>query len=302
MATNTLTKLLFVLIILVVSMYFRRLYIDMTTPLRVIDKPSISQLDGTDKIIWSYWHSENVPLEVKLARNSWVKNNPDYIICLLSAKTVEEYIDTSELPKRYNKVQQQHKADIIRLAVLEKYGGIWLDATIFLFEPLSKFWDPKDYDLGAFTAEFFNTIPDKPVVENWFMSAPKNSPLISAWKKEFYKGISYDDHDVYIEELERTVDLQDIAGKGYLMMHCCFLKVIDDNPNYILKLRKSGSENGPFEYLLKYDWDFRSMLSLFYEDNTAPLVKLRGKERNFLKFLWILPPRKGSVIYKILNQ
>src|SRR5258708_22123857 len=94
--------------------------------------PSVVKLNNATKIIWSYWDGADPPLSVSIAINTWYKHNSDYIVCILSNDNVDQYIDLSTLPKKYNEVSVQKKADIIRLALLEKYGGIWLDSTIYL--------------------------------------------------------------------------------------------------------------------------------------------------------------------------
>ena len=86
-----------------------------------IEKYEIDTLNTTDKIIWSYWHDNNLPLLVKLALHTWYKWNPDYLICFITNDTLSYYLDIDKFPKNYQKSSYQRKADIIRLALLEKY-------------------------------------------------------------------------------------------------------------------------------------------------------------------------------------
>ena len=140
---------------------------------------------------------------------------------------------------------------------------------------------------------------NNPVVENWFLSAPKNSKIIKEWKDEFYKGIEYDNPSEYINDLEREVDLQNINGKTYLMMHCAFLKIIKDQ-NYRLKVLPAGSKGGPFEYLTKFN--FNSLFYIIYiltskGEKSLPVVKLRGCERTIIERCWFML-LKNSIISK----
>ena len=113
-------------------------------------KIPINKLLNTDKIIWSYWHSDKLPLNIKISYNSWHKTNPNYIFCHINNNNLFHYLNKNELPKNYNSKQIQHKADIIRLIILEKYGGIWMDSSILLYKSIEEIWEPKNYDVGGF--------------------------------------------------------------------------------------------------------------------------------------------------------
>jgi len=266
--------------------------------------PSLEELEKTDKIIWSYWNTDKRPLSVNLAIHTWKKHNPNFFICILSENTISDYLDINTFPKKYSKLKQQHKADIIRVALLEKYGGYWLDSTIYLNQPLSVLWEPKDYEIGGYYADFFTTDNTSPVLENWFLSAPKNSKLVKKWKDEFYKGVNYENPSDYIDELEKEVNLQNINNnlKTYLIMHCSFLKIIKDQ-NYKLKVLPAGSKGGPFEYLVQFN--FNSLFYVIYMltsrgNKSLPLIKLRGIERHIQEWCWFML-LNNSIIGKLNN-
>jgi len=296
----------FLVIITITIINHRLCLIQRKLKFKIVKHP-INKLEKTDKIIWSYWHDNNIPLLVKLALHTWYKWNPDYLICFIIGDDISYYVDTDTFPKNYKNSSHQHKADIIRIALLEKYGGIWMDSTIFLNKPLSNTWDPKNYDIGGYYADFFTTNINKPVFENWFISAPKNSILIKNWKNEFFKAVDSPSKNDFIKELEKTVDLQNIDSKEYLLMHCCFLKVINDH-NYNLKIFKAT--DGPFFYLKKNNFDFlnstflQSLQSVWYlikstDEKNVTIIKLTGRERYIL--LYILPfYSTKSILYKLI--
>jgi hypothetical protein len=61
----------------------------------------------------------------KFRDNNW---NP----IVLNNTNISKYINIDEYPLNYNKLIVQHKADWIRLKVLQKYGGLWMDASIII--------------------------------------------------------------------------------------------------------------------------------------------------------------------------
>ena len=95
------------------------------------------------KIFYTFWSQgdKNVPNLVKRCIISWKVHNPDYTIILVTLSNVEDLIRSVglELPKSFFKIYPQAQSDWIRLALLSKRGGVWIDASIFMtdsIEPL----------------------------------------------------------------------------------------------------------------------------------------------------------------------
>ena len=103
------------------------------------------------KIIWQFWQQgidENTPKLVMSCFNSVKKYCGEYEIILLSRETLNDYI---ELPGfvwekfgtggfTFPKI-----ANLVRLYLLSAYGGVWLDATIYLTKPIEENWLQKDF-------------------------------------------------------------------------------------------------------------------------------------------------------------
>ncbi len=166
------------------------------------------------KIIWQFWQQgidENTPKLVISCLNSVKKYRGEYEIILLSKETLRDYID--DFPDFvwekfgtggfvFPKI-----ANLVRLYLLSAYGGVWLDATIYLTGPIDKSWLQKDFfalqrsekppaDLKIFTV--FDPIglswrPESYVrMQNSFMIAKPHNKIIDDllsihleyWKKE----------------------------------------------------------------------------------------------------------------------
>lgn len=98
----------------------------------------IKQLPN-QKIIWQYWgqgtDSDNLPEIIQICFNSVDKYKGDYTVIRLSDKTIPEYINLPAFvwEKRQNpSFTRTFFSDLLRLALLNTYGGVWLDATILL--------------------------------------------------------------------------------------------------------------------------------------------------------------------------
>jgi hypothetical protein len=135
------------------------------------------------------------PPFIDLCVATWRTLNPDYKIEVLNETTVWNFLDRKELPKQYDKLDLAHQADAIRLALLLRYGGIWIDSSTLLLQPLSEIIGTDPSRRFFFTTD--NKVQDRQerrvdrrfYVENWFLrlpqeiscsSAPRNATQISS--------------------------------------------------------------------------------------------------------------------------
>ncbi len=94
-----------------------------------------------NNIIWQYWHDgeENAPLIIKKCFESIRNFMPNYKQIIISFNTIKDYV---ELPQRYydllekGKISRAHFSDVLRVYLLSKYGGTWVDSTIYLTDKI----------------------------------------------------------------------------------------------------------------------------------------------------------------------
>lgn len=236
--------------------------------------------------IWTYWEGGKIPKSVKMCIESWKKHNPDYEITILNDKLVKKLItfdiELLNIPEKFI----QRKSDFVRLFIIESYGGIWIDSSIFCNEPLS--WIPmKGYDFIGFVSPQTNDDDlTLPIIENWFFAAPPKSPLICDWLEEAQTISLFTTEEDYVEHVKNTgIDTQGLT-LPYLVMHLALLRITSKNKDkYIIKLFNSISDNGPFKYLNDVGWNSRDAINLFLngKTNDQKLVKMRGYEREILE-------------------
>lgn len=109
-------------------------------------------IKNSEKIIWQYWgqgfSKKDVPEVIQICFDSVDKYKGDYKVIRLCDDDLKEYID---LPlyvyEKYNNgiFGKAHFSDLVRLALLSTYGGVWLDATILLTAPLEDKLTDKDW-------------------------------------------------------------------------------------------------------------------------------------------------------------
>ncbi|MBT7399019.1 MAG: hypothetical protein HN775_07480 [Hellea sp.] len=141
-----------------------------------------------NKKIWMYWNTgfKNAPKIVKKCAESWKHYNPNWEIIMLDASNIADYVD--ELPPKmehvYNgqvvKVKSQAAfSDVLRIHLINKHGGLWVDATTACNKPL-------DCWLEAYTKTGFFAFADpRPTakVASWFLYADKGNIIAEKWRK-----------------------------------------------------------------------------------------------------------------------
>jgi mannosyltransferase OCH1-like enzyme len=110
------------------------------------------QFPENKKIIWQYWgqgiNEESLPGVVRICFASVDKYKGEYEVIRLCDDTVKDYIDFPGFIWKKRKNGQLSVAffsDLLRLALLHTYGGVWLDATILLTGFLPEEYVKLDY-------------------------------------------------------------------------------------------------------------------------------------------------------------
>lgn len=94
------------------------------------------------KIIWSCWWQgeDQAPDIVKSCWRSWKKYVPDsYKVIIITKDNYNDYVDPPEFMLEKvadGKSKLQYLTDMMRMVLLYRYGGIWMDATVYLTDDL----------------------------------------------------------------------------------------------------------------------------------------------------------------------
>ena len=132
---------------------------------------------GLPRLLWLYWHQgeEQAPKLVAQCLQTWRDLNSNWKVRVLHRETLREHISVDDLP---SDITLQALSDVIRLRLLRKYGGVWVDATAYCVRPL------EDWLLQLMASGFFAfTLPahDR-LIGSWFLAACEGSPLIKTWE------------------------------------------------------------------------------------------------------------------------
>ena len=151
---------------------------------------SFDVVDGISvpEIVWTCWLQgmEDAPYMVKHCIETQKKALPDYEHRILTLKNYHQWLELPEyIEKKFQKgrIPRALFTDLLRLAVLKKYGGVWLDASVlctgFENEKLSNRW--QRIERSEFTIfRYFQRGRKEPVgLSNWFIAAHPNDFVVS---------------------------------------------------------------------------------------------------------------------------
>lgn len=94
-------------------------------------------VESEEKNIWVFWDKglENAPPVVRLCIESMKKHSNGATVHLLTRENLKEYLEIPGfIMEKYEKgyMTLAFLTDYMRISLLEKYGGLWLDATVLV--------------------------------------------------------------------------------------------------------------------------------------------------------------------------
>jgi Capsular polysaccharide synthesis protein len=123
--------------------------------------------------VWSYWDGPEAeaPRLVRACFEQLRRVHPDARI--LDAEAARELVPMPRVIARRLEDRPAHRSDLIRVALLERHGGIWVDATAYVPRGLT---EPVTAKLRA-GALYLRWGGQQ--ISNWFIAARRGNPLIA---------------------------------------------------------------------------------------------------------------------------
>ncbi len=171
-----------------------------------------------EKIIWMCWlqgeNHSSLPALNRECIKKWRDLNPDWQVNILSQKTIINYVpEYFEIINNSPNRRFQHNADLLRLLLLSKYGGVWVDSSVYPMESLSSFCNKIVNETGFFSYRFIprscSKLGDRETVV-WFLCASScNNYLIEQWKRQLIKKFQDNSDWKYFTMAETLCELYD---------------------------------------------------------------------------------------------
>lgn len=140
------------------------------------------------KIIWTLWLQgwDQAPEIVQACLATWRKHNADWTIHALTASDLNTFLEEEAFSALQGKtLEPEALSDVIRLALLQRYGGVWVDGTVYCLRPLAQ-WLFEAIDPSGFFA-FAQPAGDRRMLSSWFLAASKGNYLVQQWHDQTQK-------------------------------------------------------------------------------------------------------------------
>lgn len=154
--------------------------------------------------IFSIWFQgeEVAPPIVKACWRSMRKHCKNELV-ILDSKTIFDWITLPDYivdKWKRGKIGYAHFADICRIELLYKYGGLWLDSTDYVFADMPEWLMEQDFFVfmsGRKQRGFYSFI------QNCFIRSKKSGYLIKAWREAVFTYWKYENSaiDYFVHQL-----------------------------------------------------------------------------------------------------
>lgn len=142
-------------------------------------------------IVWICWFQgmENAPEIVKKCYSSVLENMKEKDIRLITEDNIFEYVSFPDyIIEKWKQgiITHTHMTDLLRLELLIKYGGTWIDATVYV----------SDSNIESYYTEsdlfFFQTLKpgrdgNSTYISSWYLSAKSNNKILMATRELCYQ-------------------------------------------------------------------------------------------------------------------
>ena len=194
------------------------------------------------KVIWWCWlqGKEHAPPVVQACFESLHRNfvqeiinlSDGYVIKVIDGDNWKEYIELPDyIVKKWDKKQIPPAmfSDLLRLQLLVKYGGTWIDSTVlctgFKYSKAQEYKKYLDEDLFLFQYTPQGTTKDISI-SNWFISAHSNNVVLMVLRDMLF---------AYWKEYNCTLN--------YYIFHLFFAMVAEEFPEQIAAMPFGSSQN-----------------------------------------------------------
>lgn len=134
-----------------------------------------------NKYVWVYWENiktDKYPTYIKLCLDTIKKKLGKYQLIILNEKNIKKFLP--HIRKDFDNLMIAQKVDYYRIALLYKYGGIWIDADVIIMKDLKPIFDKLEegYDYVGFGCTGYQCNNGYMKPSNWVIGTRPFSPLM----------------------------------------------------------------------------------------------------------------------------
>ena len=210
-----------------------------------MNEPAITGEDAVPKTIWFVWFQgmERAPEVVRRCHETWLRQNAGWDVVTLDETSLGEFASLDYANGALAKQSPNHRANVLRMELLARHGGVWVDATCFCVRPLDE-WLPAQMSSGFFA---FARPARSRLLANWFLAARPDNLLVVRWLElmgPYWSRHTFRNDGRLVSLLERHLNgsprrrawwfsplVRDVLRVGpYFAFHYGFEKLVREDP------------------------------------------------------------------------
>ena len=204
-----------------------------------IDQGNSMKMEGKhSRYVWICWLQgmENAPNLVQVCYKSIQQHLQDRDVVLLTEEKIGQYVSLPDyIVKKYKEgiIPTAHYTDLLRLELLVRYGGTWIDATVLCtgFESLNGHEFKEVFDADLFLFQQLRKGETRYLgISNWFISSCSDNWVLKELRDLLFRY--WKDYDCVVH---------------YYMFHLFFGMIMEKHPEEAVKMPRYG--NRPPHYL-----------------------------------------------------
>lgn len=241
---------------------------------------------GGPRKIYMLWFQgwDSAPELYKLAADHNEALNPTWDLVRVDREMLS---DLAPGLKRRPGQTMQSFSDQVRLAILRRHGGVWLDASVFLTQPLDEWLPQTDfavpvYDDYDWSEKLPSGIQKGKGISSWFVFAREpGNEVVRRWEERFAANLD-------------KKDMKDF----FFLVHLSFMQLMQEDEQFRLAAQPDDGAQFPnSDKAHALQWKRPTTAKAAKEMvRESPIHKLTAKSKAFTDKKWIRDVLKPAIV------
>lgn len=187
------------------------------------------------RVLWEVWNDDLLPEDVEemvnVSRKTLGLTNITY--CFLNPSNLSQFLSVDLFPSAYATLPPQIKADYVRINLIAKFGGVWVDCTTYITSALEMEWFFSEGVRGNCELYGFSYGDSHEfLLSTNFFGACEGSFLMNKFKEEFDLSLRMGRRKYVSAVCRKLLPIKIVAPVHcieYFTMFISFMKVMHDN-------------------------------------------------------------------------
>lgn len=232
----------------------------------IFEYPGDNYISSFTKNIWTYYAGPIHPIIQKMINKTRQTLSENWTMFFLTDENWTAFIEDWQLPITFDLYSIQNQADLVRLILLDRYGGWWIDPTTIVNS--DRFMRHARTQLIEQHGDFYGFCwlqCPKLLIENNVMYVPRQSTFIHAWKDEYFKALTQGRENYIYETYRNGIDFATQLFIHYPYLRPYFTAYVAQQAALARRIPRrtviitKPAEDYIYKLMVKCDWEARCL-------------------------------------------